>query len=48
LFVVVRSFDLADRPAEPGEFAGGGDRDQGAPLGAGLEPVPGSVQALLG
>jgi hypothetical protein len=43
-----RSFDLADRPREPGEFAGGGDGDDRAPLGALFESGPGAVQALLG
>src|SRR5688572_22812073 len=36
-----------DRPAEPGEFAGGGDGDDRAALGALLESLPGAVQALL-
>ncbi len=42
------SFDLGDRPGEPGELAGGGDRDDRAAFGAFLQPAPGAVQALLG
>ena len=41
-------FDLGDRPAEPGELAGGGDGDDRASLGAGLEARPGAVQSSLG
>ena len=39
--------DLADRPAEPGELAGGGDGDQGAAFIALLQSCPGAVQAAL-
>ena len=42
------SLDLGDRPDEPGELAGGGDRDDRAALRSVLEPVPGAVQPLLG
>jgi hypothetical protein len=42
------SLDLGDRPGEAGEFAGGRDRDDRAPLGALLEPCPGAMQTLLG
>jgi hypothetical protein len=42
------SLDLGDRPAEACEFAGGGDGDQGAALGALLEACPGAVQPSLG
>ena len=38
-----------DRPAEPGELAGDGDRDDRAALAAlGVEPAPDAVQPLLG
>ena len=40
--------DAGDRPAEAGEFAGGGDGDHGAALGAGFEPVPGAVAGVVG
>jgi hypothetical protein len=46
--VVLVSFDAGDRPAEPGELAGGGDGDDRAAFRAGFEPRPGSVQASLG
>ena len=39
--------DLGDRPAEAGEFAGGGDGDDRAALGALLESCPGAMQTLL-
>src|SRR5436305_11944945 len=39
--------DLADRPTEPGELAGGGDGDQGAAFVALLQSCPGAVQAAL-
>jgi hypothetical protein len=39
--------DLGDRPAEAGEFAGGGGSDDRAALGALLEAGPGAVQSLL-
>jgi len=38
------SLDLADRPAEPGQLAGGGDGDQGAAFGSRFESGPGAVQ----
>jgi hypothetical protein len=41
-------FDLGDRPGEAGEFAGGGDGDDGAAFGALLQTGPGAVQASLG
>jgi hypothetical protein len=44
---VFRSFDLADRPGEPDELAGGGDGDDGAPLGSRFEACPGAVQPPL-
>jgi hypothetical protein len=45
---LLRLLDLGDRPHEAGEFAGGGDGDDRAALGARLEPCPGAVQPLLG
>jgi hypothetical protein len=39
--------DLADRPTESGELAGGGDGDQGAALVALLHAVPDAVKAAL-
>ena len=45
---VVGLFDAGDGPAEAGQFAGGGDGDDGAAFGASFEPGPGAVQALLG
>jgi hypothetical protein len=44
----VGSLDLADRPAEPGELAGGGNGDDRATLGALFEAGPGAVQPPLG
>src|SRR5438034_8712832 len=43
-----RLLDAGDGPAEAGELTGGGDGDQRAALGAGLQARPGAVQALLG
>jgi hypothetical protein len=40
-------FDLGDRPAEPDELAGRGDRDDRAALVARLEPDPGAMQPAL-
>jgi large conductance mechanosensitive channel len=45
---VGRLLDAGDRPAEPGQLAGGGDGDDRPALGALLEALPGAVQALLG
>src|SRR3954470_1644766 len=36
-----------DRPAEPGELAGGGDGDDRAPLAALLHPRPHAIQPAL-
>jgi cysteine sulfinate desulfinase/cysteine desulfurase-like protein len=36
-------FDAGDRPAEAGQFAGGGDGDDGAAFRASLESCPGAV-----
>jgi hypothetical protein len=42
------SLDLGDRPHEPGEFAGGRDRDDRAAFRAGLKACPGAMQPALG
>ena len=47
LFRVGGSLDLGDRPAEPGELAGRGDRDDRPSLPTGFEACPGAVQPLL-
>jgi len=47
---VVRGWSVGggERPAEAGEFASGGDRDERAALAAlGVEASPGAVQPLL-
>ena len=39
---------LGDRPAEPGQLAGGGDGDDRSPFGACFETCPDAVQPALG
>ena len=43
----VGSLDLGDRPAESGELAGSGDRDDRPAFATLLEPLPGAVQSFL-